>query len=426
MTLMSLAAAAALVTAVVVATIVARRLADRTGLGIGHPAVVWLGLHGILFGIGALVLALVLGRASAAAYLAGALGAFAIGAHLSDRLATRRRTSAGTTAGTYEVPGAASGARHWLVAILAISAVAIVVPTLISTGIPFLVGDITSSRVELSGLLVQPLRVFLPAAACVGVLEARRRGRRSRWAAAGGVTLVAAFELALASRYLLAELAGSIALAWVLSGGRLPGRVIAGLAGLGLVLFGGIQLLRAYDQAQGRELAFVVERTVNRVVLIQPRTLDALMAVIPDEEPFFAGATWVRRLIPQVDRDIPNLGYWIYPRVVGQPGTVPVAGYAAPGLIGEAWANLGWAGLALFAGLGVAVERLGVIASRRRSAIPDLAASALLILFVGRTHALGLNGLLVVIALILVWRLSAGPAGGLGRDLGQALRWDHG
>ena len=85
------------------------------------------------------------------------------------------------------------------------------------------------------------------------------------------------------------------------------------------------------------------ERTVNRVLLIQPRTLEALQATIPAEQPFFGGLTWVRRIGPAVGRpDIPNLGYWIYPRLF--PGQEP-PGYAAPGIIGEAWANFGAAGL---------------------------------------------------------------------------------
>ena len=95
----------------------------------------------------------------------------------------------------------------------------------------------------------------------------------------------------------------------------------------------------------GRELAFAAERTVNRIVLIQPRTLDALQAAIPAEEPFFNGLTWLRRLGPLLRRrdDIPNLGYWIYPRLFPDQVT---PGYAAPGLLGEAWANFGWLGIA--------------------------------------------------------------------------------
>ena len=52
------------------------------------------------------------------------------------------------------------------------------------------------------------------------------------------------------------------------------------------------------------------------------------------------------RLGPALGRpDIPNLGYWVYPRLF--PGQEP-PGYAAPGILGEAWANFGPLGLVLF------------------------------------------------------------------------------
>jgi hypothetical protein len=299
------------------------------------------------------------------------------------------------------------------VAGLAVASVMLVVPTLATIGIPFFVGDITSARVELSGLLVQPLRVFLPAAAVVAALAGRRLGRREVAAAVAVTAVVALFELLLASRYLLAELAAGILLGWLLDGGHIPRRVGLSVAAGALVVFAGIQLLRAYDQAEGRELAFLAERTVNRVVLIQPRTIDALMTVIPAEQPYFGGATWLRRLAPILGTaPPPNLGYWIYPRVVGQvaTGSPGVAGYAAPGVLGEAWANLGWLGALVFVVLGFGADRLGVLIATHRRSVADVAAGALATLFLARTHALGVNGLLVVLGLVVVWRLAAAPA----------------
>jgi hypothetical protein len=158
------------------------------------------------------------------------------------------------------------------------------------------------------------------------------------------------------------------------------------------------------------------------VVLIQPRTLEALQATIPAEQPYFGGLTWLRRLGPELGRpDIPNLGYWIYPRLF--PGQ-DTAGYAAPGLIGEAWANFGAFGIALFALLGVAIERLGAFLGRRRPAMGDLIAGALATVFLARTHALGLNGLGFLLAIVVAWRVLA--AGGLRASmatLGEAVRW---
>lgn len=425
MTLDGAAAAVVLLAGFAVAAIAVARTARRSGLGLAHPAVAWLALHAVFFGAGGLVLALVASAPGQAAYTGLAAGAFAVGLVASGALAARRAPSTAGARGADDrgrdlAPAAA--VRWAVVAVAALGAVVLVAPTLLRTGLPFLTPDITGARTELAGLVLQPLRVALPALAVAAVLGARVRGGGARrWAVAVVASLVA-FELLLASRYLVAELVAAVVVGWLLAGGRLPWRVLALLGAVGLVAFASIQVLRAWDQAAGRELAFVAERTVNRILLIQPRTLDALMEAIPAEEPFFGGLTWFRRLGPLLGRDdIPNLGYWIYPRVVGDPQAV--AGYAAPGLIGEAWANVGWAGLTLFALLGAGAERLGALLSLRRRSTADLVGGALLILFVARTHALGLNGLLVLVALVVAWRLAAAPVGGLGRDLRRVLAW---
>jgi hypothetical protein len=201
-----------------------------------------------------------------------------------------------------------------------------------------------------------------------------------------------------------------------------PVRVGLAVAVVAIVAFAGIQILRAYDQAAGNELGFAAGRTINRIVLVQPRTLAALQRVIPAEEPYFLGLTWLRRLGPFVGReDIPNLGYWIYPKVVA--GAQETAGYAAPGLIGEAWANFGPAGLVLFVLLGILAERLGALVSARRSNAVDLVAGALLILFMARTHALGVGGLAILAGLIIAWRLLAGPSNGVLSSAGRVAIW---
>lgn len=416
---------------------VIRRAALRSGLGLAHPAVAWLALHAVFFGAGGLVLALTTSAAGQAAYTGLAATAFALGLAASAALAARgaRSEAGGREAAVADRTSAQLAPVRDIVAVIAaLAAVLLVVPTLLRTGIPFLTPDITGSRTELAGLIVQPLRVALPALAVAAVLAARGPAGGTReapgrpvvpvavpWAVAVVAALMT-FELLLASRYLVAELGAAIVLGWLLAGGRLPWRVVALLVVVGLVGFTGIQVLRAWDEAAGRELAFVVERTINRVLLVQPRTLEALMEAIPAEEPFFGGLTWLRRLGPLLGRDdIPNLGYWIYPQVVG--GSQVVAGYAAPGLIGEAWANFGWAGLTLFAVLGAASERLGVLLTLRRTATADVVAGALLVLFVARTHALGLNGLLVLVALVVTWRLVAARPAGLGGDVRRVLSW---
>jgi hypothetical protein len=395
----------------------------RRRLGLAHPALAWILLSAVFFAAGSVVLAAG-GRPGPSAYTGGALLAFAAGLAGSDEAARRRTRTARAHVSQVRDPGL----RSVVVAGLAVLGLAAVTPTLIESGLPFLTRDITGSRAELGGLSVQVLRITLPAASGVALLLGLRAGGRTAVLAAVVVAAIAGFELLIASRYLLAELAGTLILAAMLAGHRIPLRVVAPLAAGGLVLFLGIQLLRAYDLARGREAAFLAERTVGRIVLIQPRTMDALMTVIPAEQPYFNGLTWVRRLAPLAGRDdVPNLGYWIYPRVVG--GAQSVAGYAAPGWLGEAWANFGWAGLSLFAILGLAVERLAGLIAWRRSRFKrglidaDAVAAGLAVLFVARTHALGVNGLAVVLTLVAVWRLLVAPSAGLLADVRATLAW---
>jgi hypothetical protein len=367
------------------------------------------------------------GRFGPAVYVSGAVLAFAVAVRASDRLARRRAmTARPPDPAEPDIRAETIPLRPWVVAGLAALGLALIAPTLIRVGLPFLAGDITGARAELAGLPVQVLRVTVPALALVLVLGTRGRAsiaaarrRRAAWVAVG---LLVALDIILASRYLVAELLAVVFVGIGLAGWHLRPRRLAALALVAVLAFGGIQILRSYDQAAGRELAFAVERTINRVVLIQPRTLEALQVAIPAEQPYFGGLTWVRRLGPVLGRpDIPNLGYWVYPRLF--PGQEP-PGYAAPGIIGEAWANFGPAGLVLFLLLGLIAERLGAFLALRRRATVDLVAGALLVVFLARTHALGVNGLAVLVVLVIVWRLLA--AGGLAvtwRSVRDVLAW---
>ena len=398
------------------------------GSASGIPRVWWLGFSAVFFGIGSARLAID-DRFGPALYVSGAVLAFGLAVAGSDRLA-RRRATPSPPPGESDPDGPdrtdAIPLRPWVVGGLAALGLVLIAPTLIRVGLPFLAGDITGARAELAGLPVQVLRVTVPALALVLVLGTRGRAsiaaarrRRAAWIAVG---LLVALDIVLASRYLVAELLAVVLVGIGLAGWRLRPRVLATLALVAILAFGGIQILRSYDQAAGRELAFAVERTINRVVLIQPRTLEALQAAIPAEQPYFGGLTWVRRLGPMLGRpDIPNLGYWVYPRLF--PGQEP-PGYAAPGILGEAWANFGPAGLALFLLLGGVAERLGAFIARRRRTTVDLVAGALLVVFLARTHALGVNGLAVLVVLVIAWRVLA--AGGLAvtwRSVRDVLAW---
>ena len=421
-----LLAAAALLGAFVAAALLVRPVALRRGLGLAHPGPVWLLLAAVFLGLGSAVLAVTGEATGPALYVAGSVAAFGLGLRASDGLAVRRGdagTPAGAGAGAVPAEVPPAGARRWVPLALAALAVGAIAPTLVRSGIPFLTADITGSRSELIGLPIQLVRVALPALAGLLLFDAlRATDRRRRRLTIAAILAIAAFALILASRYLAVELAAVLLIAWLLAGRRVPARVALALVAAGIVAFGGLQVLRAYDRAAGNELGFAVGRTVNRIVLVQPRTVAALQRIVPAEEPYFLGLTWLRRLGPLLGRDdIPNLGYWIYPEVV--TGPQETAGYAAPGLIGEAWANFGPAGLALFVALGAFAERLGALVARRRDSAVDLVAGALAILFLARTHALGLGGLAILIGLVVAWRFLAGPLAGLGGAAREAIAW---
>ena len=413
-------AAAFVLAATIAASLLVGQAARRTGLGLWHPAVAWIALELVFFGLGSAIIAITDGRTGPGLYVGGAVLAFALAVAASDRLASRRAPAGPTPA----PPGGEreTAIRPVVVVALAIVGVVALLPTLASVGIPFLMNDITGARSEVGGLDLQVLRVTLPAAVLMAVIGAVRGGtRRARFVAIGAFVIAVGAEVGLASRYLSAELVAAIVLGLAIAGRPIPIRGLAAVGMVAAVLFVSIGILRAYDQAAGHELDFAVDRSVNRILLIQPRTLDALQTTIPAEQPFFDGLTWVRRIAPTLGRnDVPNLGYWIYPRLFPDQA---IAGYAAPGLAGEAWANFGWLGLGLFALLGAFVERLGALIAIRRRETADVIAAALATLFVARTHALGVDGVAVLLAIVVAWRLLAAPVGGLAADLRRATAW---
>jgi hypothetical protein len=422
-------AAVLVISAMIAGALLAAPAARRTGLGPWHPAVAWVALELVFFGIGSAILAAGDGGSGPALYSGAAVLVFGLAVAASDRVALSRSTAGPPAPGPWDeqVTGNAPAkprtpTRPVVVVALAVVGVAALLPTLATVGIPFLAGDITGARSEVGGLDLQILRVALPAAVLVTVIRAIRADtRRTRTIALAAFVIAVGAELALASRYLSAELVAAVVIGLAIAGRPIPGRALAVIGLIGVVLFVSVGILRAYDQAAGRELDFAVERTVNRVLLIEPRTLDALQAAIPAEQPYFGGLTWLRRLGPLFGRDdIPNLGYWIYPRIFQDQAT---PGYAAPGLVGEAWANFGWLGLAMFAVLGVLVERLGAVIGRRRRETADIVVAALATLFVARTHAIGLNGLVVLVVLVAAWRLLVAPPGDLAKDLRAAAAW---
>ena len=420
---MNAVAAVAVVAGFAAAVALAWPAARRTGLAIWHPALAWLALEATFFGLGSIVLAVAEGRAGPAWDVAASVVAFGLAVALSGALARRRTSGPPQGLDSSSESDDAPDEVRWVavVGMIAIG-VAALVPTLLAVGLPALASDITGARVAVGGIELQPLRVAIPAGlATAAVVAVRTPSRDVRIATLVWLAVAIAAELALASRYLAAELAAAIVVALALAGRRLAYRSLVAVGAAALALFVVVGVLRAYGETNGRPLEFALERSINRVVLIQPRTLDALQEVIPADMPYFGGLTWVRRLAPLVGRDdVPNLGYWIYPRMFPDQVT---PGYAAPGVLGEAWANFGPLGVVVPAGLGILAERLGAwIAFRRRSAA-DIATGALAILFLARTHAVGLTGLAVLAALVIVWRLLAAPVAGLRGDLARVVTW---
>ena len=91
---MSIAVVVLVIAAFVAATLLVRPAAERTGLAIWHPAIWWLALTAVFFGIGSARLAID-GRFGPAAYVSGAVLAFALAVAAGDRLARRRAAQDG-------------------------------------------------------------------------------------------------------------------------------------------------------------------------------------------------------------------------------------------------------------------------------------------------------------------------------------------
>lgn len=279
-------------------------------------------------------------------------------------------------------------------------------------GIPLIARNPQASRAGFAGPIFDVFRWLVPPAALVAFAVALSSGQpRDRWIAVAALMGVGGTEIALASRALPLELAiEALLVAWW-AGRRMSARVAAGLAAATLVLFVGVQLVRVGPEGGFSGAAdvagFAVKRTVDRVLLIHPRTLDLVATEIPANEPYFAGSTYIRRLaifFGQAER--PALGYWIYEHLF--PGET--GGFAAPGVLGEAWANGGPVfAIALMIALGV----LAGVAGRRLSALPrgptNAAFAALIAVAIARSYATSLNGLLITLAVTIAWWIATTP-----------------
>src|SRR5262245_7985996 len=372
-------------------------------LDVTTPARATVAAYAVLYLAGSLLI-LAAGEAGGAGALLVALGlaAFALGAWLTRRRIGPARAMA---------PGNAAGigrARVAVVVGLAVVGLAAVGVLIAQHGIPLLSRDPQLSRAGFSGPLFDLFRWLVPPAAVVAVATAIASGTsRDRTMAAAAVLGVIGLEILLGSRALPFELGIACLLVAWWGGVRLGARTWAALGAAALILFVGVQLVRVGPEGGFTGpldgAAFAVRRTLDRVLLIHPRTLEIVADRIPAEEPYFGGATYVRRiavLLGQEER--PSLGFWIYERLFPeQPG-----GFAAPGILGEAWANGGPVLSLLLLGL---LGGVAVWAGDRLARLPvepaDRAFAALIVLAFARTYATSLNCYLLAVAAAVAWWL---------------------
>jgi hypothetical protein len=275
------------------------------------------------------------------------------------------------------------------------------------TGIPLLSDDPQGSRGAFGGLVFDVFRWLVPPATLVIFAWALAQPTRRRLAcAAVALAGVVGLEVLLASRALPFELAGSALLITWWSGRRLRRSAWLGI-GLGAaVLFIGVLLLRMGPEASFRDpldaFGFIVDRTVGRVVLIQPQTVDVAVETIPDQEPYWAGATYVRRLGQLFGNaaDHPPLGSWLYSHLF--PGAPPA--FAAPGILAEGWVNAGLPlALGLMLALGLGAQGFGRLLATLGPGPADRAAAAAVTVALARTYATSLNGFLLSVAVTAAW-----------------------
>jgi hypothetical protein len=188
--------------------------AARRNLGILHPAIVWLAVEAIFFGVGSAALAVIDGVTGPALYMGSAGIATGAGVWLANRAAMRRERP------TPDPPAVdrlivERGIRRVGPVVMAIASLVVIAPTLVAAGLPLLAGDLAAARSELTGLPVQLIRVALPGLVATWLLDTAAgdppAGRRLlAWLA---IALGVGFGLLLASRYLPLELIAVVLLA---------------------------------------------------------------------------------------------------------------------------------------------------------------------------------------------------------------------
>ena len=297
-------------------------------------------------------------------------------------------------------------------------------------GIPLLSDDPQTTRSHYGGVRFDAFRWLVPPAALVTLGLALARPSRRAWIAAIAITAgVVGLEALAASRALPFELgmAGILTAMW--AGRRIAPRNWLAIALAGLILFLGVQFARIGDRGgfsdPAAAVSFAVNRTIGRVVLIHPRTIETVVMTFPEEEPYLAGGTYVRWLSGVMGTERPeSLGSMLFRRLFPDE---PVGGFAAPGLLGEAWANGGPVLAALFMLLlGILASTLSSLARGMSSGAVDRTIAALLTVALARTYAMSLNGfLLTVIVTTAWWIATSGRYARFGESAGALRRLVH-
>ena len=375
----------------------------------------------VLDGIGAVALAAT-GESTGGAWLIGAaMVAIGVGAWAARRLIGLAQPFPSR---------AAVGAFRPLVVIgLAALGLAAYASLAAANGIPLLSGDAQATRVGFSGIRLDAFRWLVPPAALVALGVALATRRRDAWLVAWvAIGLTAGLEILAASRTLPFELGvAAILLAWW-AGCRFRLGTWLVLGAVAAVIFLGVLFARVVPEGGFTgpldALAFAFNRTVGRIVLIQPRTVEVVVASFPEEEAYLLGSTYVRWLAPlRGEEPSPSLGTWLFEQLFPDE---PPGGFAAPGILAEGYANFGPIfALALMAALGAGSVWLGSLIAR---APPDAAtrtAGALLSVAVLRTYATSLDGFVLTAgAAVAWWLLVEGGALAVLREL--APRWRRG
>lgn len=362
------------------------------------PVRVLIGGYLLLEGVGAVGLAAGGEATNGPLLIGGAFVAIGIGAWLVRIVAGPPAVPTGIVTGTIRVR---------VVLVLVAVGLAMYAWLAVDYGVPLLSSHAQAARLGWAGARLDLFRWLVPPAAvlCFGFALATRR-RDMAIVATGALAAVGVLEIAFASRALPLEL-GLAALLVALWAGRRLGRRGWLLVGAAVVLvFYGVLFARMAPAGRFSDpldtLMFAVNRAIDRVVLIQPRTVDVVVDVYPAEAPYVAGASYFRWLDSlRGGAPPPPLGTELFHRLFPSE---PPGGFVAPGLLAEAYANFGpvWALLVMVA-LGALAARVGLWLPHGSPDAATLALAGLVVVALLRTYATSLNGFLLTFGAAVGW-----------------------